>query len=647
MVHETIKQILLGTAPASNTIPSRFLTAGDGWAIDINCPVEVIVRDNYGNEARFDEDFGIINTIPGLSFELLGDSKHFFVNHDTTVEFIINGYDTGSMNIYFTKYDGSPVNGIALHDLVITDNTNVNFNFSGSIEDASTVLVQYDELGNGNIQSLYPDTLFNPAEPPRYDENGNEPNPPGDDIPHHEIDITLSGTIGKNDWYTSDVNISLSTSIEVLVEEPEEGEGNEEEGEQPAAPEPKEPVISYSLNDGGEMGYSGNITVSQDGYHTLHVYVRDDEGTLLGQASKSFKLDKTKPELSNQVAAVQGENGWLISDAQISIGSSDETSKLARVSYNYNGRGLQTYAGHFNETNEGHHTVYSEAEDNAGNVQTLTTPFKIDKTKPVIADVYLQDEYYWGEYFPIQFNTHDDISGVASINATINGKPVTNGSSYLFTEPGWHTYRIEVKDYAGWKAVYETEFEVYIPATISFRPKNLMLDHGEPGMATTFIQLPEPFPLEHIIHSSVELNEHNIHIQDPQYGFVKNPIGYDDEEADFGVNDYYMLKYNRGTLIDVIEPMEPVRDSGNPNAPDWSHTTIALFGKWGEYHFKGYDSFIVSNKRYNPPPDVTKPEFSSQPVHNQTNVSVEATPVITFSEPIMLNNSLELTDQKC
>ena len=52
------------------------------------------------------------------------------------------------------------------------------------------------------------------------------------------------------------------------------------------------------------------------------------------------------------------------------------------------------------------------------------------------------------------------------VKATINGRTVENGKTYRFTEPGWHTYRIEVKDFAGWKTLYEEKFEVYIVCRI-------------------------------------------------------------------------------------------------------------------------------------------------------------------------------------
>jgi hypothetical protein len=255
-------------------------------------------------------------------------------------------------------------------------------------------------------------------------------------------------------------------------------------------------------------------------------------------------------------------------------------------------------------------------------------------TKPVISNVFLQDEYYWDQDFPIQFEVNDSVSGVASVHATINGKPVTNGSNYHFTEPGWHTYRIEVKDQAGWKAVYETKFEVYIPAKITFEPENLQLDHGS-GMATNHIELPAPFEPEKINFATIQTNEKVVHVQDPKYGYVKNPI---DDFDNNGIRDM-MLKYERESLVNVIEPKGPVKQG------QWNDGDITMFGEWDQYHFKGYDSIQVRNSGYTPPPpDVTPPAVSTVPQDGEENVSVDVTPIITFSEPVILSNGQELTD---
>lgn len=468
----------------------------------------------------------------------------------------------------------------------------------------------------------------------REEEEPGEPGdgqPPGDD---GTIDIQITGTEGKNEWYVSDVSIAVSTTI--TVSEKEEEGGSEEEN--------ATPVISISIDEGTEQTGSDNYTYGEEGEHIVTAYVRDAEGNVLGQASKPFKIDKNNPLLNTQVAGVTGDNGWMKSDVQVSVGATDEVSKLSRVDQAVDGASLAPYDGPIDITAEGAHSFYAEAEDNAGHVETDQQAIKIDKSKPVIADVYLQDEYFWDTEFPIQFTVRDEVSQVETVQATINGKLVENGKTYRFTEPGWHTYRIEVKDYAGWTSVYEEKFEVYIPVKFTFAPESLQLEHGN-GMATSFVELPPAFAPEWIKFPTVQLNGKIVHVQDPKYGYVKNPIGDEDEN---GIPDM-MFKYERESLVNVISPGiaadEPAKRKGNGTPPQWSQTQLNIFGEWETYHFKGYRDIRVSNPGYTPPPrDVTPPTVTAVPVNGAEGVQVGTTPLMTFGETVLKQDGTELTD---
>lgn len=495
-------------------------------------------------------------------------------------------------------------------------------------------------FANGQVQQAGLDTDRNGSPDRIFDGiqgGSNPPTDPGDpgDPGDGSISIDINGTAGDNRWLKSPASISLATTLEVPVPS-EPGEGSEPD----PADEAKQPAeLFYAIDGAGESAYSGSFTYSTDGKHTIRVTAKDLEGKVVGEASKSFKIDQVTPALNTGISAEAGDNGWYVTDAQVSVGSSDATSKLAAVRL-----GIDTaptsYGGPVWVRDEGRHQIGADAKDNAGWLSSQTTELKLDKTKSVVESVYLQDEYYVGEEFPIRFTAYDRVSGIASVTATINGDPVTNGQTYRFTQPGWHQYRISVKDEAGWSAVFETKFEVYIPARIDFDPDHLQLDHGQ-GNATMFIQLPAAFDPKNIRFDTVELDDHVAHIQDDGYGYVKNPYG--DHDAD-GIEDM-MLKYDRPNLVDVIPPQSPVDNQDNPNAPDWSNTRLVVYGDWGPYHFKGYDSIIVTNKAYTPPPpDVTPPAVQSDPLAGAADVSKDVSPLLTFDEPIRLRGGDRISD---
>lgn len=539
--------------------------------------------------------------------------------------------------------------------------------------------------------------LFEPVEIEYYDSPqetppSQDPNFPGDSSEGEgSIIVELNGIEGRNRWFTTDVSINVSTDITIPEPQTEnEGGADGSEGTEPdldAEPFDPTPEIYLSVDGGAESVYTGGYTFGEDGEHTVTVYVKDREGNVLGEASKDFKIDKTKPDLRTLIAGMRGENGWLISDAQLSVGSEDETSKLLRVDRSLDSGALSEYSGPIDLTEEGQHSLYAEAQDNALNQEEKTEPFKIDKTKPWISDVYLQEEYFWNEEFPIRFQVRDGVSQVNEVRATINGKPVTNGATYRFTEPGWHTYRIEVKDFAGWRAVYEEQFEVYIPAKFNFDPDSLQLDHGT-GMATAYVELPEPFAPDKMNFATAQLNGHVGHVQDEQYGYVQNPIG--DEDAN-GILEM-KFKYERESLVNVIPPGTPIekpveeqeadgvlsqaiasemalneevvdvesnengginpsgdgndngKGNGNGTPPVWGTAPLTMFGEWDIYHFKGYDTIRVSNLGYQaPPPDVTPPTITADVTEGASGVSVDVSPVLTFSESVAQYGA-ELTD---
>ena len=584
--------------------------------------------------------------------EIVSDPKNLnVIDLGSSIEFAV---DPGDYQLQIANDDPNVYTGLLVSKIENDVNTqrvdfqSMDLGADGQVlaslsSDFSRHQVGVDTDGNGQadeqVEAREQRTVNSPLvpvptgdEPPiPVDPDEDDPQDPGDGggTPGSgSVTIDISGTEGRNGWLTSPATIQVATDITIPAEDPPAEDAppagvTDDDGEAEEPPVALEPELTLSIDGEAEVPVAGSYTLATDGKHTVTAFAKDAEGTVLGQASEEFKIDQTVPSLRTRVAGVRGDNGWLISDAQVSVGASDETSKLYRVDSKIDSAALSDYEGPTTITAEGMHRVYAEAEDNASNRTTKEESFKIDKTKPVISDVYLQDEYYWDQEFPISFQVCDDVSQVETVRATINEVPVQNGGTYRFAQPGWHTYRIEVKDYAGWKAVFEEKFEVYIPANFTFAPNSLQLDHGN-GTATSFIELPEPFEPTQIQISTVQLNDKIVHVQDPTYGYVNNPIGDEDED---GIPDM-KLKYERGALVQTIEPRN-VQDK-------WGQATLTIFGEWQVYHFKGYDDIQIVNSGYQATPDVTPPTAVSVPTEGAQGVSVGSTPYLTFSERISL-----------
>lgn len=121
------------------------------------------------------------------------------------------------------------------------------------------------------------------------------------------LSLALSGTLGKNDWYVSDVTTTASvadaTSGVALTE--------------------------YSL-DGNAWEAGARVTVSADGSHIVRFRVTDQAGNQSADA-RSFKIDQTRP-LSAFISPLEGSSGTVaVGEFLLAGHSSDATAGLAAV----------------------------------------------------------------------------------------------------------------------------------------------------------------------------------------------------------------------------------------------------------------------------------------------------------------------------
>jgi hypothetical protein len=170
------------------------------------------------------------------------------------------------------------------------------------------------------------------------------------------LSLALSGTLGKNAWYVSDVtttaSVSDATSGVALTE--------------------------YSV-DGGTWKPGTSITVSADGSHIVRFRVTDQAGNQSAD-SRTFKIDQTKP-LSAFVSPLEGSSGTVASgEFGLEGQSSDATSGLASVQISTDGGSLwidlaTTLAGDWHytwDTRQQRNNLYpvlARSEDLAGNIE--------------------------------------------------------------------------------------------------------------------------------------------------------------------------------------------------------------------------------------------------------------------------------------
>jgi Tol biopolymer transport system component len=167
-----------------------------------------------------------------------------------------------------------------------------------------------------------------------------------------DVYSAITGTMGNNEWYVTDVTISLSAADSCSgVKEIRYAIGG---AEQPAVPE-----------------NTKILEVSNDGSHTVTYLAVDNAGNESTQGSESFKRDATRPEITiNGVSDGATYALGLVPEAGYSV--TDATSGVASSGAGLtggDGLGLGTF------------TYSVTAEDKAGNTAEASAAFKVIATE--------------------------------------------------------------------------------------------------------------------------------------------------------------------------------------------------------------------------------------------------------------------------
>jgi hypothetical protein len=172
----------------------------------------------------------------------------------------------------------------------------------------------------------------------------------------------------------------------------------------------------YELSDGIWRTYTGQITISTEGYNELTYHSMDNADNVESFQIAYVKIDKTAPTTT----ASGISNSWSNQSATITLNAADNLSGVAKTQYQLNNGGWQTYKGPFTISTEGNNKLDYRSIDNAGNVETThTTYVKIDKTVPTTTASLSKTSWTAGNV-SVSLNATDQSSGISKIQYQIN-----------------------------------------------------------------------------------------------------------------------------------------------------------------------------------------------------------------------------------
>jgi len=184
--------------------------------------------------------------------------------------------------------------------------------------------------------------------------------------------VVTSGTAGSNNWWLSDVDITLGCYDG-------SGSGCDETWH----------CIDQSDSCGPNI-LSASLTVTNEGTNYVRFYSTDMIGNTELVKSFEVKIDKTPPETSASALGTVGSNGWYISDVLITLSCTDAVSgcnEMVDTNYCIDQSNSCTpntpYSGQFIMTAEGTNYVRFSSVDRAGNQESPNSlEVRIDKQAP-------------------------------------------------------------------------------------------------------------------------------------------------------------------------------------------------------------------------------------------------------------------------
>jgi hypothetical protein len=187
----------------------------------------------------------------------------------------------------------------------------------------------------------------------------------------------------------------------------------------------------YTVDGGGQQTYSGTVTISTQGDHTVTYWSVDNAGNTENTNTTHIKLDNAKPAttLTTSPASPDGTNNWFKQPTvTFTLAATDASSGAATTLYTIDGGAQQTYSGTVTVSGQADHTITYWSVDNAGNTEnTNTTHIKLDNVKPATtlttSPASPDGTNNWFKQSSVTFTlaATDATSGVASRLYTIDG----------------------------------------------------------------------------------------------------------------------------------------------------------------------------------------------------------------------------------
>lgn len=242
-----------------------------------------------------------------------------------------------------------------------------------------------------------------------------------------ETTISLSGVLGDNDWFTSDVTVTLSATDDTEVDKTE-----------------------YSFDNAAWNIYTAPFVLTSEGTTTVYYKSTDKAGNPETAKTRAIKIDKTDPSANAGVDQTVNEDTVVTFDGS----ASTDTNGIATYTWTFTDVTLQTLSGQtptYTFATPGTYTVTAEVADPAGNTATDTVAITVvDVTNPV-ANAGQDQTVNAGA--TVTFDAGGSTDNVVTVSYEWDFGDGTSGTgtsvTHEFPNAGTYTVTLTVEDAAG------------------------------------------------------------------------------------------------------------------------------------------------------------------------------------------------------
>lgn len=247
--------------------------------------------------------------------------------------------------------------------------------------------------------------------------------------PMTSTDVTGSGS--PSGWYTTDVNVSLSSYDQTSG------------------------VAStyYRIDSGGWETYSAQFNLTEEGTHEIEYYSEDNAGNSEAYRAMQAGIDRTGPVTEILATGSVGAYGWFDSGVTIGLEANDTLSGPGEIYYRFGNGVFIEFNGLIANLADGLYTLECFSVDLAGNngIHVLLQ-LKIDATAPSITNL-TSSFHATDSKVTVSWTGDDDLSGIDHYEVIVDGNHLSSVGNLaevvLTLRDGTHTITIVAIDSAG------------------------------------------------------------------------------------------------------------------------------------------------------------------------------------------------------